>query len=116
MGRPTVWGVVRIYTARVCGRRRGAFILPPSAPEGCWRSAPEYRRPGGGFFLGLLDMEKVVAKQRARFSVEGRARRLGVGMGRDSRSGIDGRNLNRRHSVEWEIINEKRGSICSSVK
>ena len=85
-------------------------------PKAVGVAAPEDRRPGGEFLLGLLDMEKVLAKQRARFSVEGRARRLGVGMGRDSRSGVEGGNSNRRHGVEWEIINEKRGSICSSVK
>ena len=61
-------------------------------------------------------MEKVLAKQRARFSVEGRTRRLGVGMGRDSRSGVEGRNLNRRHGVEWEIRNDKRRATCLGVR
>ena len=110
-------GVAYAWTRRGCedgGAERSLYRRPH--PKPVCAAAPEEWRSVGVFPLGLLDMEKVLAKQRARFSVEGRTRRLGVGMGRDSRYGVEGLNLNRRHGVAWEIINEKRGSTCSSVK
>ena len=77
-------GVAYAGTRRGCadgGAERAFYRRPHLKPVGV--AAPEDRRPGGEFLLGLIDKEKVVAIGGAKFIGERREERSSVWIGAD---------------------------------